>query len=160
MKKFIATALAAGAMAAGGAASAQDFGTVINSLFGFGTPSYSYGTPAVVAGAQTQVYVDQYGRQFTYDQYGRQVYLNSSTQSQVIVGYDSWGRPIYGSAQTYGGAQVYGSNQYPYTYGSGNTASQYPYSYGNYAYGSRSWDRDGDGIANSRDRWPDDSRYY
>jgi len=136
MKKFIATAIAAGAMAAGGAASAQDLGSVIANILGFGTPTYNqgynhgygYGTPAVVAPRQ-QIYADQYGRQFYYDQYGRQVYLNSTTQQ--IVGYDSWGRPIYGQ--------------------------------GHYAYGGQSynaWDRDGDGVANSRDRWPDNRNYW
>ena len=149
MKKFILTAVAAGALAVGGAASAQDLGTVINSIFGIGTPTYNYGyggsTPAVVAGTtpyygQTpyygttnQIYADQYGRQFYYDQYGRQVFVQS--QSNVYgnnvygnVQYDQWGRPIYGT---------YSSN-----------------------YGYRSWDRDGDGVANRQDRWPDDSRYF
>lgn len=131
MKKLIATALAAGALAASGAASAQDFGSIIANIFGIGTPTYNYGygTPAVVAPRQ-QIYADTYGRQFYYDQYGRQVYLNNGTQQ--IVGYDSWGRPIYGQA-------------------------------GQYAYGTRpynSWDRDGDGVANSRDRWPDHRNYW
>lgn len=155
MKKFILGAVAAGALAIGGAASAQDLGAVIGSLFGYGTPQYGYSTsqPAVVAGTQygTQygapygatVYSDQYGRRFYYDQYGRQVVLNGATYgtNQAIVGYDSWGRPVYGSTQTYS----YPSTTYPYG--------------GSYAYGN-SWDRDGDGIANTRDRWPDDRRYW
>jgi hypothetical protein len=141
MKKLIAaTAIAAGALGTAGTASAQDLGNIIANVLGFGTPQYSYnqGIPAVVA-PQQQMYRDSYGRTFYYDQYGRQVYLNNTQQ---IVGYDQWGRPIYGSAPQYpyGGNYAYGSN-----YGS---------TYGN------SWDRDGDGIANSRDRWPDDSRYY
>jgi hypothetical protein len=130
MKKFIVTALAAGAMAAGGAASAQDFGSAIASLFGFASPTYNYGYtyPGVVATPQARVYSDSYGRQFYYDQYGQQVYLNNSGQ---IVGYDTWGRPIYGTPQAYS------------------------YNY----YGYNSWDRDRDGVPNSRDRWPDDARY-
>lgn len=149
MKKFITTAVAACALAAGTAASAQDFGTVISSLFGFGTPaypSYSYGTPAVVAGAQT-VYVDQYGRRFVYDQYGRQVYL-TSTQQQII-GYDQWGRPVYGSSSYgYGTYGSYGTPHYPYG------------TYGSSTYSRSWWDRDGDGVADARDRWPSDSRYW
>jgi hypothetical protein len=135
MRKLIATALAAGAMAAGGAASAQDFGSVIANIFGVGTPTYSYGygTPAVVAGS-TQIYADSWGRRFYYDQYGRQVYLSSAPQ-QPYAGYDAWGRPIYGS-----GYYAYGGR-----YGS---------------YGGRNWDRDGDGVANARDRWPNDPRYW
>jgi hypothetical protein len=135
MKKFITAAVAAGALAAGGAASAQDFGSIIANIFGFGQPTYTqpnygygtYGGPAVVA-PQAQIYADQYGRRFYYDQYGRQVYLNTAPQQQII-GYDSYGRPVYGSTHAYSG-----------TY--------------------NSWDRDGDGIANTRDRWPDDRRYW
>jgi hypothetical protein len=145
MKKFVLTAIAAGALAAGTAASAQDLGTVLGSIFGYGQPTYSQGIPAVVAGTQQgTVYTDSYGRQFYYDQYGRQVFMNN-TNTQQIVGYDQWGRPVYGSTS----ASVYGANNYPYPNG-------------NYAYGSgtyRRWDRDGDGIANRDDRYPDDPRY-
>lgn len=154
MKKFILSAVAAGALAVGGAASAQDLGTVINSIFGIGTPTYNYGyggsTPAVVAGttygttpyygqapyygSTNQVYVDQYGRQVYIDQYGRQVIVQQQQPNYggTVYGsgvqYDQWGRPIYGT---------YGSNS-----------------------GYRSWDRDGDGVANTSDRWPDDRRYW
>lgn len=147
MKKFILTAVAAGALAVGGAASAQDLGGILGSLFGFGTPgypTYNSGIPAVVAGTQGQtVYTDQYGRQVYYDQYGRQVIMQQNSYSNpvvipnpTVIGYDSYGRPIHGHTQ-------YGTSQY-----------------GNYAYGSSTWDRDGDGIANTRDRWPDDRRYW
>ena len=150
MKKLIATVIAVGALAAGGTASAQDFGSVIANLFGwgtpaynqpygYGTPSYSYGTPAVVASSQVQIYSDAYGRQFYYDQYGRQVYLQ--TTQQQIVGYDTWGRPIYGTVHSNTGQYAYGGSTYGSTYGS-------------------TWDRDGDGIANTRDRWPNDPRYW
>jgi hypothetical protein len=145
MRKLFATAIAAGAMAVGGAASAQDFGSVIANIFGLGTPTYGYnsGYPAVVAGQQ-QMYRDTYGRTFYYDQYGRQVYLNSGTTGSQFMGYDAWGRPVYNSAVTTSPGYVYGGT--------------YPYN-NNYAYSGRSWDRDGDGISNGRDRWPDDPRY-
>lgn len=175
MKKFILTAVAAGALAAGGAASAQDIGSVLSGIFGYGgQPAYqtypgyptntNRGIPAVVAGTQpyntqpygtygadvygngtygngtygggaygSQVYVDPYGRQVMIDQYGRQVLVQPSTSSYGITGYDQWGRPIYGST-TYGNT----------TYGGGYS----------------SWDRDGDGVANAQDRWPDDRRYW
>jgi hypothetical protein len=150
MRKLFATAIAAGAVAISGAASAQDVGTVIANLFGLGTPTYGYnsGYPAVVA-PQQQLYRDTYGRTFYYDQYGRQVYLNSVSSGSQFMGYDAWGRPVY-SSSTSTPAYVYGGN-YPYNSG---------YAYNNgYAYNSRSWDRDGDGISNGRDRWPDDPRY-
>lgn len=133
MKKALLSIVAAGALAAGGAASAQSLGDIVGSLFGFG-PSYGSGTPAVVAGTYpygSTVYVDQYGRHFQYDPYGRQVFVTPPASSGTIVGYDSWGRPIHGST-----------------------------AYGNYAYADRSWDRDGDGVANAQDRWPHDSRYW
>lgn len=151
MKKFILSAVAAGAMAVGGAASAQDFGTAIGQVLGsvFGAPTYNYGNygnygtygynqygqviPGVVATTPSYgyntTYVDAYGRQVYVDRYGRHV-VQQSAVPHGAVGYDAWGRPVYSQP------------------------------YGTYAYGSNSWDRDGDGIANTRDRWPDDRRYY
>ncbi|HEX2546714.1 MAG TPA: hypothetical protein VHL79_17665 [Ramlibacter sp.] len=159
MKKFIRLAAAAGALAVAGAASAQIYG------YGqtYGYPAYSTPSqPAVVAGTgygaygygtnngyygnngynnhnnypatQNQVYVDQYGRQVTMDQYGRHVYVQPST-SYGVVGYDQWGRPVYGNTTT---TTTYGTT---------------------YGYSGRGWDRDGDGVANHQDRWPDDRRY-
>jgi hypothetical protein len=168
MRKSIIMAVAAGALAIGGAASAQDLGSVLGSIFGYGntTPGYSTSQPAVVAGTTpyygstpygtygtygsntipegTTLYADQYGRRFYYDQYGRQVMVDQVQQQQQqqqygIVGYDQWGRPVYGNTSTYG------------TYGNGS-------SYGNYAYRTPD-DRDGDGVPNWNDRWPDDPRY-
>jgi hypothetical protein len=144
MKKTILSAVAAGALAVGGAASAQDLGTAIGNVLGsvFGAPTYNYGNngyyghgtaiPGVVAtpsyGYNT-TYVDAYGRQVYVDPYGRHI-VQQNHNLYGGVTYDAWGRPVY--------------NQ----------------SYGTYAYGGNSWDRDGDGIANTRDRWPNDRRYY
>lgn len=156
MKKFIATAIAAGAMAVGGAASAQDLGSVIANVLGFGQPTYNYGYgypntypnynygnhnyyggtptyPAVVA--------QPYGNSVYVDPYGRQVHVQPNATTTYHAGYDAYGRPIYRD----GNGNI--------TYIGGSTS-------GNYAYSNRSWDRDGDGIANNRDRWPDDRRYY
>ena len=152
MRKLIATAIAAGALAVGTAASAQDFGSILSGIFGLGGPTYSQTQPAVVAGTQ-QVYVDQYGRRFYYDQYGRAVILQDQQQQQ-IVGYDQWGRPVYGHAQTQ--QQIVGYDQWGRPIYGYSQSNQTPH----YAYGNRSWDRDGDGVANSRDRWPDDRRYW
>lgn len=120
MKKLILSALAAGALAAGGAASAQDLRSMFPGVFG--EPS----TPAVVAGTYPYgtVYVDRYGRQVYVDQYGRHV-IQSSGAINGGVGYDAWGRPIY-----------------------------------NNPYGGTYYDRDGDGVADARDRWPTDRRYW
>ena len=84
MKKLIATAVAAGTLAFGAAASAQDLGNVIANILGFDTPTYNYGTPAVVAGQQ-QIYRDTYGRHFYYDQYGRQVYVQSAAATAAAA---------------------------------------------------------------------------
>jgi hypothetical protein len=140
MKKLIVMAAAAGALAVGGAASAQDLGSVVGSLFGFGAPQQTYrgDIPAVVAGTVpygSTVTTDQYGRQVYVDQYGRQVLVQPQSTT-TIVGYDQWGRPIYGNTTTYG------------SYGT----------YGNYAYANPN-DRDRDGVVNWNDRWPDDPRY-
>lgn len=142
MNNFILSAVAAGALALGGAASAQDLGSILGNIFGYyGNQS----TPAVVAGTVphgSQVYVDPSGRQVHVDQYGRHVYVQPNTSNYGIVGYDAWGRPVYGTTHVYNQPNVYGDAAYP-----GYAASP-------------SWDRDGDGIANSRDRWPDDRRYW
>ena len=145
MKKFIATALAATALAAGSAASAQDLGSLISNIFGFGSTQQG-----VVAG---QVYADQYGRHFYYDQYGRQVYIQNQTQQ--IVGYDQWGRPVYGTQQQQP-SHIVGYDQWGRpVYGNGGS-----YAYGGTWNGQNQWDRDGDGVANHQDRWPDDRRYW
>ncbi|HVE53615.1 MAG TPA: hypothetical protein VNB23_09560 [Ramlibacter sp.] len=149
MKKSILAAAAAGALAFAGAASAQYYG-------GYGYPSYSAPIPAVVAGTQPyghhgnhnnypytqgsyggQAHVDPYGRQVMIDQYGRHVLVQPNTGSYAITGYDQWGRPIYGTT-------TYGTTTY------GTTT---------YGYSGRSWDRDGDGVADAQDRWPNDRRY-
>jgi len=142
MKKYMAMAVAVGALAMGGAASAQDIGTAIGNLFGFGQPSYTYPNygyqnygypnyrgdiPAVVAGTvpygSNRVFIDQYGRQVYVDPYGRQVLAQSNTYG--VTGYDAWGRPIYGNVAL-----------------------------------ANSNDRDRDGMPNYSDRWPDDPRYW
>lgn len=151
MRRFILSAVAAGAVAFAGAASAQGFGGVLNDLFGFGQPAHptysGAGIPAVVAGTQpygSGVYVDPHGRQVTTDRYGRQVVVQPNRGTYGITGYDAWGRPVYGSAPVpYGHPGNYGS------YGN----------YGNYAWAGQPGDKDGDGVPNVHDRWPDDARY-
>ena len=134
MNKTLATALAAGALTFGGAASAQNIGDTVLNILGFGAPTYqTYTTPAVVAGT---TYRDSVGRTFYYDQHGRQVYVEQ--HAPQLVGYDAWGRPVYTPpAATFG------------------TTPSYP----GYAYNRNNWDYDGDGVANNRDRWPGDPRY-
>jgi hypothetical protein len=214
MKKFILGAIAAGALAVSGAASAQwgnGIDNVITSIFGIGNSSGA--TPAVVAGANQSVYVDQYGRRFYYDQYGRQVFVDNNMGSYGSYGLgtgriatDAYGRSVtldehgtyvdasgvrmhvdaygrhlrldqYGSYRDQWGRIVYlgpdrqprymeqngrlavvagtnyGSNAYGGNIAFGSTG------YGTPAYGTSAWDRDGDGVANNVDRWPDDSRY-
>jgi hypothetical protein len=128
MKKFIFSAVAAGALAVGGAASAQDVGDVLTNILGsFGVPVY--GTQQQQSGS---VYVDQYGRQVMIDQYGRHVLVQPNTvYGNTVYGntvYDAYGRPVYTTPN------------------------------GSYAYANPR-DRDGDGVRNRLDRWPDDPRY-
>lgn len=118
MNKMIALAVAAGALVAGTAAMA---------------------TPAVVAGATPPVYTNGYGQTYSVDAYGRQVYVQPAPQQ--IVGYDQWGRAIYGAAPVYVTPPV--------------VAYVSPPTY--YSYDRR--DRDGDGVPNWNDRRPDDSRW-
>ena len=102
MKKLIVSTVAAAALGFGAAASAQDLGPVLGSVFGFGTPYPGY--PAVIAqGHDPRFYTDRFGRQFIYDQYGRQVYVQPQVQPNPpprqhygIVGHDPWGRPVWG----------------------------------------------------------------
>lgn len=201
MKKFILSALTVGAMAVGGAASAQTWGGVdpvtgvLSQIFGGGSTA----TPAVVAGANQSIYVDQYGRRFYYDQYGRQVLVDNTTGAQGSYGYgnrtvidptgrqvvldehntyrdaygnriqvDAYGRHLrldqYGSYRDPYGRIVYlGADRRPLfleengrLVSAGSTSGNGSYAYGG-SYGN--WDRDGDGVANESDRWPDDSRY-
>jgi hypothetical protein len=96
MKKWILTAVAAGALAAGGAASAQDIGSVITNILGNlgATQSQQYGN----------VYTDQWGRQVYIDQYGRQVLVQPNNVYTNPV-YDQWGQLVYNN--------VYGGYGYP-----------------------------------------------
>lgn len=162
MKKTILAAMAAGALAVGGAASAQDFGTVLSNIFGFGTPNYNHntypsqygyptynnrGTPAVVAG--TQPYYGNYGQYGQYPQYGQ----SGTYGNQVYV--DQYGRQVY--IDQYGRQVIVQSNTG--TQGiTGYDAWGRPV-YGT-TYGNRTWDRDGDGVADASDRWPNDRRYW
>ncbi|HEY0824538.1 MAG TPA: hypothetical protein VGD76_12175 [Ramlibacter sp.] len=117
MKKFILSAVAAGALAIGSAASAQDIGSVLGAILGAGQQPYG------------SVYIDRYGRQVGIDQFGRHVLL----QSNGIVGYDAWGRAIYGNVL-----------------GSGNRAVD------QVVRSVQLGDNDGDGVLNMHDRLPND----
>ena len=134
MKKFILIAAAAGALAAGGSAFAQDK-VIPGSMYDMmRVPPAAQTNPEGVR-AQTlpsgqRVFIDDQGRQVYVDEYGRQVIPG-------IIGYDAWGRAIMGSS-TYPG--------------------NYAYS-GNYPYARSRRDRDGDGVPNRADRYPDDPRY-
>ena len=116
MKKVIALAVAAGALAAGTAVMAE---------------------PAIVASAGP-VYSSTYGPTYSIDAYGRQVYVQPAPQQ--IVGYDPWGRAVYGAAPVYVNPPV--------------VAYVAPRVY---SYNSR--DRDGDGVPNWNDRRPNDPRW-
>ena len=71
----------------------------------------------------------------------------------------SWGYGLPAVIANGRWANLYGNNNYGETYGYNN----YGYNNNNYGYTSpyprTSRDRDGDGVPNSRDRYPDDPRY-
>jgi len=123
MKKFILTAAAVAAMGIGGAASAQNLGDVLANVLG-------YGAPGTTTSPYNTIHTDRYGRQFYYDGNGRQVFL----QNNPIVGYDRWGRALYGHRS--------------WAIPGGRRDNSTPD------------DIDGDGVANNQDRNPGDSRYW
>lgn len=129
MKKFLLSAAAAGALAFGGAASAQDLGRILSDvLSNIGQPAYNQGYGSVPAPgapeAQGRVFSEG-GRWIHEDQYGRR----SVIPGEVVFGLEG---PMYRDA------------------------------WGNWVHvGSGSpYDRDGDGVADSRDRYPTDRRYW
>ena len=134
MNKFILSALAAGALALGGAVSAQVVGSLPKPTDG-SVPWYM---------TQGQVYVDTHGRQFFYDQYWRQVFLPPGYTYGVIA-HDSAGQPVYGAV---GPDRNFGVAPLDRRYGDVAPDRR-----------ARDRDRDGDGVANRQDRWPDDPRY-
>lgn len=110
-----------------------------------------------------RVAVDAYGRQIYLDQYN--TYMDQFGNRMMV---DSYGRHVrmdqYGSYRDQYGRTIYlGADRRPLymehngqvtAFGSGTT-----YGGGGYAYSGRAWDRDGDGVANAQDRYPDDPRY-
>jgi hypothetical protein len=121
MKKTLLAAIAVGALAAGGAAFAQSTYTLPN---GYTVYEDQNGN---------QMHVDQYGRMMQPNTYGHMAQPNTATHG--ILGYDAWGRPVYGATQE--------------NYGNNRARDRV-----------RNRDRDGDGVANNRDRYPNDRRYW
>jgi hypothetical protein len=93
MKKFIFSAVAAGALAFGGAAAAQDLGAILSNILGFGVPHQSQqGAAPVEHGPQGSIYRDGYGRNVVVEPNGRQVVVPGE------VALDAYGRPMYRDA--------------------------------------------------------------
>jgi hypothetical protein len=179
MRKFILSAVTVGALALGGAAQAQDIlggiGDAIGQIFGIG-PTYSTGIPGVVAqGAYPPgtVYTDPYGRRVLVEPSGRQVLLDPNgayplPQNAGLMGRtvtDPYGRRYtlgqYGSSVDPVGRRIYlGPDGRPAYVEQNGQLYSYASVFGNIAYGGEVSDRDGDGIANSMDRYPDDPRYH
>ena len=128
MKKFIFSAVAAGALAFGSTASAQDLGAILSNILGFGQPNYGAVEQGVVVTPHGQVHTDAYGRRVYVDPNGRQYGIPQGAE----VANDAYGRPMYRDA------------------------------YGRWAYvvSGSPYDRDGDGVADNGDRWPDDRRRW
>jgi hypothetical protein len=89
-----------------------------------------------------------YGDQ-PYGVYGNPGYTQQGYQVYGAPGYPAYGNPGYppvNNSGYYGGATVYGTQPYPQGYAQ--------------PYGADSRDRDGDGVRNRDDRYPDDPRRY
>lgn len=136
MKKFVLSAVAVAAFAAGGVAQADvidDVGTAISRIFG--VPYDPTPSGAMPIGS---VYTDAYGRQFQVDANGRHIPLDRYGSYR-----DQWGRTVYQGA----------INQPLYVDQNGQLI---PYAGG---YVTPSYDTDRDGVADQYDRFPRDSRY-
>ena len=141
MKKFILSAIALGAISIGGIAQADvidSVGNTISRIFGVPYDARPSAPVPVVNG----VYTDAYGRRFQVDAAGRHVPLDQFGSYR-----DQWGRTVY-----------LGANNQPLYIEQDGRLISYGSDAGTYAMGP-SGDRDGDGVANQYDRYPNDSRY-
>lgn len=130
MKKTLLSAMAAGALAFGGAASAQDLGRVLGDILSnIGNQSQYYGhgsspPPGSPDAGEGRVFSEG-GRWIYEDQFGRR----SVIPGEVVFGPQG---PMYRDA------------------------------WGNWVHvaSGSAYDRDGDGVADTSDRYPTDRRYW
>lgn len=129
MKKILLSAAAAGALAFGGAASAQDLGRILGDILSnVGQPTYNYGQTVPPPGSpdagEGRVFSEG-GRWIYEDQFGRRSVIPGDVvfSAQGPMYKDAWGNWVH-------------------------VASGSPY------------DRDGDGVADTSDRYPTDRRYW
>ena len=130
MKKILLASVAAGALAMAGAASAQSLDGILTNILGFGGPNIGTGTPAPANGTPPLQgsYRDEYGRLWVVEQGGHHVMIPDGS-TYGITGYSGDGRPMYGAVPN-----------------------------GGYAASRFERDSDRDGVPDSRDRRPFDSR--
>ena len=94
MKKFVFSALAAGALAFGGAASAQDLGSIVANVLALGNgPAYSNGN--VVTRQCSSSYIDMYNRPVCVDGAGRHIVMQSNDTGGPVD--RRWGNYAYRS---------------------------------------------------------------
>jgi hypothetical protein len=137
MKKVILAAMAVGALAVGGVARADvidNVGNAISQLFGV---PYDPNPSGAVPG---DIFTGRDGHKYQVDASGRSVQIDQFGSYR-----DAWGRTVY-----------LGANGQPlYVEQNGAIVP-----YGGRAYASGTpYDRDGDGVTNPYDRYPDDARY-
>lgn len=137
MKKFIVAAMVVGTCAVAGVARADVIDSVGNAISNlFGVP-YDPSPNGAVPGS---IYVGSDGHRYQVDAAGRSIRLD-----QYGTYRDAWGRTVYLGAD----------NRPLYVEQNGVLV---PYASGGYAMGTP-YDRDGDGVYDRYDRYPDDSRY-
>ena len=140
MKRFILSTIAVGALAIGGIAQADvidSVGNTISHLFGI-----PYDASPSAAAPIVNVYTDAYGRRYQVDAAGRQIPLDQFGSYR-----DQWGRTVY-----------LGANRQPIYVEQNGQLIPWGSTTGTYALGP-SGDRDGDGVADTYDRFPLDPRY-
>jgi hypothetical protein len=136
MKKFVLSAIAVGAFVIGGVAQADVIDSIGNTI------SQIFGVPYDASRPAAGIYTDAYGRRFQVDAAGRQIPLDQFGSYR-----DQWGRTVY-----------LGANNQPAFIEQNGQLIPYANVAGNYAL-APSYDRDGDGVADRYDRFPDDPRY-
>lgn len=140
MKKFVLSALAAGALVIGGGAQADvidSVGNAISNLFGIPYDARAPGVPIV-----NGVYTDAYGHRYQVDAAGRHIPLDQFGSYR-----DQWGRTVY-----------LGADRQPLYIEQNGQVIPYASVAGPYAM-APSYDRDRDGVADTYDRYPADPRY-
>lgn len=151
MKKSIFSALAAGALLAGGAVHAQDLPSQILGAI-LGSPGYVQNGSGNFTHREGdrpyEIQRDSAGRLYYFDHWGRMVFVGDANATGVSPGVNAYGVPYaYGVPQPYVNQPYVNPNRGNRDRDRDGIANRYD------------TDRDGDGVRNRNDRYPNDRRY-